>query len=102
MATTIYCKTTAKDVHTFYLLHGGKDYFLFNQNFRKGVKEFFRWGVPLNCGMDFSRSKGNSALKKTMEKLPAYIRYIEKEYGIAVLEQTKKKNKLKGSYAVAA
>ena len=28
-----------------------------------------------------------------MNKLPMYIKYIEKEYGICILEQTKKKEK---------
>ena len=36
-----------------------------------------------------SALQGN--VKKTLDKLPSYIRYIEKEYDVAIYEKTKKK-----------
>ena len=33
----------------------------------------------------------DTAVLRTVDKLPQYIRYIEKEYGIAVLDRTKKR-----------
>ncbi len=92
MKATIYCKATDKGVHTFYLAQGREEYFLFHQNFRRGVKEYFGRGVSINEAFNFSRSHHNTALIHTMEKLPAYIKYVEKEYGIEVLKQTAKKN----------
>lgn len=68
MKATIYCKVT-----------------------QQGVQEFFGYGVSLAQALDFSKSKKDTAVMKTMDKLPMYIKYIEKEYEIAVLNQTKKK-----------
>ena len=92
MKATVYCKATDKGVHTFYLAQGGEEYFLFHQSFRRGVKEYFGRGVSIDEAFNFGRSHHNTALIHTMEKLPAYIKYVEKEYGIEVLKQTAKKN----------
>jgi hypothetical protein len=92
MKSTVYCTTTEKSVQTFYLVADGKEYYLFRQNYRRSVAEYYRCGVTVNEAINFGRSKHNTALINTMEKLPAYIRYIEKEYGIEVLKQTAKKN----------
>ena len=91
MKAKIYCTTTAKGVQSFYLKIDEHTHFLFSQNFRKGVKEYFRHGVPLDLALDFSRAGRNTALLKTMEKLPASIQYIEKEYDLCVLRQTERK-----------
>ena len=37
MKTTIYCRPTAKGVHSFYLMVGTEEFFLFSQAYRKGV-----------------------------------------------------------------
>ena len=92
MKATVYCKATDKGTHTFYLVSEGREYFLFHQNFRRGVAEYYRYGVTVKEAINFGRSKHNTALINTMEKLPAYIKYVEKEYGIEVLKQTAKKN----------
>jgi hypothetical protein len=42
--------------------------------------------------MDFSRAKGDSAIIRTMEKLPSHIRYIEREYDIEILRKTARRN----------
>ena len=99
MKTFISCKATAKGVHSFYMTFGGEDFFLFNQNYRRGVEEFYANGVELNQAMRISLAHHDSAIIRTMEKLPSYIKYIEKEYGIAVLNQTIKKNKQFRRYA---
>ena len=91
MKTTIYCKRTEKGMHNFYLLTEGEEFYLFTQNFRKGVQEYFGHGVSLERACDYSKSRKDSAIIKTMEKIPMFIKYIEKESGILVFEQTKKK-----------
>ena len=93
MKTTVYCKPTDKGIHTFYLSASGKDYFLFHQDYRKGVHSYFEKGVSLNEAMDFSRAHRDNALIRTMEKLPMYIKYVEKEYGIAVYNKTVSRQK---------
>ena len=90
--TRIYCLTTDKDVQSFYIEACGETHYLFSQNFRRGVKEYFRGGVHLDAALDLSRAKNNTALIKTMKKLSSYIRYIEKEYGLEILRQTIRKN----------
>ena len=69
MKATIFCETTGK-----------------------GVQEYFGRGVSINEAMNYSRSHNDSALVRTMSKIPMYIKYIEKEYAIEVFEQTQKRN----------
>ena len=102
MKTTVFCKVTAKGVHTFYLNDNGANYYLFHQDYRIGVQEYYGKGVTLTEAMNFGRSHHNSAIKKTMQKLPVYVKYVEKEYGIQVLEQTIKKNQKPGKRRAAA
>ena len=93
MKTMIYCENTQQGVHSFFLMTGGEEYFLFSQNYRKGVQKYFSRGISLNDSMKFAKTKNDSAIVRTMTKLPMYIRYIEKEYEIEVYEQTKKRNR---------
>ncbi len=91
MKTVIYCRPTAKGVHSFYLTTGAEEFFLFSQAYRKGVEEFYGKGVFFNDAMNYSKAQNDSAITRTMSKRPMYVRYLEKEYGIEVLERTKKK-----------
>lgn len=92
MKTMIYCRPTAQGIHSFYILTGDSEFFLFNQNYRKGVHSYFSKGVRLDEACDYSKANRDSAVIKTMNKLPTYIKYIEREYGITILNQTKKRN----------
>lgn len=92
MATVIFCKTSDKGVHTFYLSTQNESYYLFSQNYRRGVNKYFADGVILDRAIDFSRANGDSAIIRTMQKLPSYIKYIEREYDIDVLRKTAQKN----------
>lgn len=92
MKTTIYCKPTAKGVHSFYLMVGTEEFFLFSQAYRKGVEEYYGRGVRIDESMKYSRAHNDSAITRTMDKIPMYVKYIEKEYAIEVLEQTKKRS----------
>lgn len=91
MANFIYSRTTDKDKQTFYLVSQDREYYLFTQKFHRGVKAFFHNKVLLRDTLDVSRSRHDTALIKTMTKLPIYIKYIEKEYGVAIMESTIKK-----------
>ena len=96
MRNIIYCEPTERGVHSFFLIADGQEYFLFRQNYRKGVQAYFSKGVPLADAINFSKTHNDSALIRTMSKLPMYIKYVEKEYGIEILEQTKKRNRYTG------
>lgn len=93
MRTMIYCEKTENAVHVFYLINEGKVYYLFSQDYRKGVQDFYHKGVLLNESLNFSKAHKDTAIERTMSKIPMYIKYIEKEYGIEVLERTKKRNR---------
>lgn len=95
MRTMIYCKP-ADGNHSFYMVKDGRTYYLFSQDYRRGVQEYYSRGVTLNEAINYSRSHKDSAIQRTMSKLPMYIRYVEKEYGIEVMEQTKKKRRCSG------
>ena len=91
MKTKIYCRTTDAGVQSFYLNHCGEVHFLFSQDYRRSVRDYYGRGVTVDRALNNPRARENAALRKTMEKLPAYIRYVEKEYGITVLDQTRRK-----------
>ena len=99
MKPMIYCEATAKGVHSFYLVQDGKEHFLFHQNYRRGVAAYFKRGVVLKDAFDFGRAGHDSAVMRTMQKFPAYIRYVEKENGIEVLDRTIKRNRMLQSAA---
>ena len=88
----IYCRTESKGVHTFYLESIYGDYFLFCQDYRTGVNQYFKRGVTLEEATDYKKSRFDNAIIRTMSKLYMYIRYVEKENGIEILNQTIKKN----------
>lgn len=90
MKTTIYCKTTDKGNHSFYLMIGNDEFFLFSQAYRKGVDEYYGRGVRIEESMKYSKAHNDSAITRMMDKIPMYVRYIEKEYDIEVFEKTKK------------
>ena len=93
MKATVYCKPTDCGAHSFFLVTASREYYLFSQDYRKGVNEYFSKGVCIDEATDFSKSHRDNAIRRTMTKIPMYIKYIEKEYGVEVLEQTKRKNR---------
>ena len=93
MANFIYSKTTEKGKQTFYLVSQGREYFLFTQKYYKGVRNYFQNKKHLDDALDVSKSRHDTALIKTMTKIPLYIKFIEKEFGIAIMKTSFRKNK---------
>lgn len=91
MKSTVYCVVSDKGKHSFYLEQDNSKYYLFTQSYRKSVQNYYGRGVILDEAVNFNRSKHDSAIINTMEKLPSYIKYIEKEFEISVLKKTKNK-----------
>ena len=98
MQPKIYCKTTDKGDHNFYLQVNKQEYYLFSQIYRKSVQSYFNNGILLADIYDFSKAHRNNAITHTLTKLPLYIKYIESEYGITVLNRTRKKNHRQQKY----
>ena len=63
----------------FYLLSGGKRYYLFTQDFSKGVYKFFQSGRSESELHKYKLWRKNPRLDKTIEKIPLYTRYVLKE-----------------------
>ena len=89
--TTIYCKQNSNGKTEFYMVANGVHYYLFSQKKYCGVTKFYRNGVCLKDAINHKRGRSDYAIHKTMTKLPSYIRYIEKEYGIAVFDRSIRK-----------
>lgn len=89
MQAKIFCKTMAKGRQSYYVAVNGKIIFLFTQNYRVSNKLFFQNGVCINEINSYTNVHSTS-VKKTLDKLPCYLRYVEKEYGVAIYEKTKK------------
>ncbi len=92
MKTMIYCKPTAKGIHSFYLRQGGEEHFLFWQPYRASVQEHFKHGVSVNEVIKYDKWHRNGAIDNTIRKMVMYIKSVEKEYDIEILKQTQKKN----------
>ena len=87
--TKIYCKEEKRGQHEFYIVVDKDEYYLFSQNYRAGVDSYYRGGVQLNKGICHGMGKTDCAIHRTMDKLKKQIRYIEQEYDLAILKQTK-------------
>ena len=63
----------------FYLISNGKRYYLFTQDFSKGVYQFFKSGRSESELHKYNLWRKNPRLDKTIEKIPMYMRYVLKE-----------------------
>lgn len=87
---TVYCKADTNSKQHFYVQFNGSSYYLFSQNFRRGVQNYYGNGVKLNRAVDHSKANFDSAIMRTMRKIIPHVRYIEKEYDIQILNRTKR------------
>lgn len=63
----------------FYLILKEERFYLFTQDFSKGVYNFFRNGKTEEQVRAYNKWNNNKRLDKTIEKIPMYIRYVMKE-----------------------
>ena len=98
MQATVFCKTVAKGVQAYYVRVDGNAIFLFRQQFRRSNKEYFRNGVSIDKLCKYAGVHSTS-VRKTLDKLPAYLRYVEREYGVLIYNKTRlKKGKEQAGY----
>lgn len=86
---TVYCKADTNSKQHFYMQFNGESYYLFSQDFRRGVQNYYGNGVKLDRAVDHSKAKFDTAIMRTMRKIIPHIRYIEKEYDLLILNRTK-------------
>lgn len=87
----VYCRRNETNTLDFYVADKGCEYYLFSQKAYLGVEKHFRNGVSLSNAINHSKGRADYMIHKIMSKLPIYIKYVEKEYGIALLEQSKRR-----------
>lgn len=89
MKSKVFCRTVAKGEQAFYVTVDGKEYYLFRQNYKVSNKLFFQNGVSIDCINNYN-GVHSMAVRHTLDKLPSYLRYVEKEYDIAIYSRTNK------------
>ncbi len=80
---------TGSNVQSFYLISGDQKHYLFSQKGYRGVSDFFSKARTLDS-IRCKKAHEDYMIIHTMEKLPKYIRYIEKETGLSFLNKTRK------------
>ena len=88
MESKIICKINKKGNHDFYVNHGGKDYYLFSQDYHRGVNILFSRGVPIDSALKYKTAKRDHCAAKTISKLKPYLKYVEKEYNLHILKES--------------
>ncbi len=88
----IYCTGNGNKQLNFYVKQGGESHFLFTQRFNSTAYDFYKNGVSLDKAMSFKYSKklNCSIMTKVSEKITRYLKYIEKEYDMIILEKTRR------------
>ena len=94
MKAKVICKEVKKGELTFYAKVDGREYFLFQQEFKKTVRDYFLNGVNIDEINDYSLAHSHT-VRKTLDKLPSYLHYVEKEYDLEIYEKTKQAKRIK-------
>lgn len=58
----------------------GRSFYLFNTRHSASIHKYFKHGVRYEKAIDFASAKRNFRLCKLMERIPAAVKYIKKEY----------------------
>ena len=98
MKTQVLCKELERGRLTFYALVDGKEYFLFQQDYKSSVNNYFCSGVTVDKVNSYSQAHSH-VVRKVLDKLPSYLHYIEKEYGVDIYNKTKQAKSVKNHKA---
>lgn len=97
MQTKIYCRSVAQDVHEFYLVADNSKYYLFEQRFVMANHRYFKDGIAVEDLGDFSKATAVT-VRNTLEKLPKYVKKVEKRYGLTLSRKKETKPQKKEKY----
>ncbi|MBR6385126.1 MAG: hypothetical protein IKS03_03270 [Ruminococcus sp.] len=88
----IICKNSStKGIINFFAEDSTQSYFLFQQKFRHSTYDFYKKGIPVRQAFSHRSTHRDRAIENVIKRLPSQISYIEKEYGVAILNRTKAK-----------
>ncbi len=93
MKAVVYCKPAGKGTQAYFVRVNGKTYYLFESKYRVSNRDIFRSGIRLDKINDFSTTRSTS-VRKTKEKLSAYLSFIEKEYGVVIYSNKARRHEL--------
>lgn len=94
MKIKIFCRTVAKGKQSFYVAVDGEKYLLFTQDYRVTNREFFQNGVSVSAINNYSNVR-SEAVRKTLDKHPTYLHYVENEYNVEIYERSKRLKQIK-------
>ncbi|MBR6983956.1 MAG: hypothetical protein IKH75_10615 [Ruminococcus sp.] len=82
-----------KDSHThgildFYLSKGNDMIYLFSQKFRHSIYNHYHRGLLLDEALSYKKAHKDKAIMNVIKRLHSNIGYIEKTYGIIVMNKT--------------
>ena len=90
----IYCELNTRNTEQldFYITTSdGRRIYLLSQKYYESLEDYFGNGVSLDDALDHSKGGCYISIHKVKSKLPAYIRYAEQEYGVAILNKTRRR-----------
>ena len=93
MNKMVYCRSTAHNVSSFYLRCDGRDYYLFSQNFKRIVHDYYSGGVTITSAIRPGRRDISETIYRTMDKIRKNVVYLEKEYDLEVFNKTIERNR---------
>lgn len=93
MKPVIYCEVTRSGIHSFFIISDNKNYYMFSQEYRSSVHDYYSKRPSLEKAIDFSKAQKDTDVIRTMYKIPMYIKYLEKEYEIEVLDRSKRRRR---------
>ena len=74
----------------FYLTFNGQRHWLFSQEYSMSVYDYFRFGRSVKELRQQRCWRSNPRLAKTIERIPAMVDYIKKEYELPVHDGKKR------------
>lgn len=102
MKIMICCEIAAYRQHDFYMIYGQRKYYLFSQKYAKSVQEHFGGKVIFGDIQLGKMNRRNFKIRKTLDKLPKYIKYVEAEYNLTALNSTMRKRRDKQKTPMAS
>lgn len=70
----------------FYLTFEGERHWLFSQEYSMSVYDYFRFGRSLKELRNHNFWRSNPRLAKTIDRIPAMVSYIRKEFELPVYD----------------
>ena len=85
--TWIVCRDASqKGKINFYMVSGGRSYYLFTQKFRHSIWEFFRNGVRFEKALDYGKAKHDAAIINVMQRIRRHINYMMRTENVEIPE----------------